>query len=49
MTTNMYLTMLMMVLAFIMINASDYPALQLTLAGIIYLTLIAMIAMEFWM
>ena len=48
MTTNMWLTMLIMVLVVVIANANDYPTLQIWLAGIIYLILVAMLAMRLW-
>ncbi len=49
MTTNMWLTTIAMALAIVIANANDYPALQVTLAGIIYAIIIALIVMEFLM
>jgi hypothetical protein len=48
MTINMWLTMLIMVLVVIIANTNDYPTLQIWLAGIIYLILVAMLAMRLW-
>ena len=48
MTINMYLTMLIMVLVVVIANVNDYPTLQIWLAGIIYLILVAMLAMRLW-
>lgn len=48
MTINMYLTMLIMVLVVVIANINDYPTLQIWLAGIIYLILVAMLAMRIW-
>ena len=48
MTTNMYLTMLMMLMVVIIANTNDYPTLQIWLAGMIYLILMAMLAMRIW-
>lgn len=48
MTINMWLTMLIMVLVVVIANTNDYPTLQIWLAGIIYLILVAMLAMRLW-
>lgn len=49
MTTNMWLTVATMVLAIMITGANDYPALQVIMAGIIYVIIIAMVVMKFWM
>ena len=48
MATNMYLTMLIMLMVVIIANTNDYPTLQIWLAGMIYLILMAMLAMRIW-
>ena len=48
MTINMWLTMLIMLLVVVIANTNDYPTLQIWLAGIIYLILVAMLAMRLW-
>lgn len=49
MTTNMWLTVATMVLAIMIACANDCPALQVIMAGIIYVIIIAMVVMKFWM
>ena len=46
MTINMWLTIIMMLLVAIIANTNDYPTLQIWLAGLVYLILVAMLAMR---
>lgn len=48
MTSNMYLTVVMMLLVVVVANMNDYPTLQIWLGGAIYLILVAMIAAKIW-